>query len=103
MSTFTLTHQVNDDDREELLAGLGAYNRQFISRDNWGPLSVSHRDEQGMLRGGVIAARIRKLALYRLSLGGRNAPWQWSGQRTAGSRRAGGGKDGMSLCAGGYL
>lgn len=47
MSTFTLTHQVNDDDREELLAGLGAYNRQFISRDNWGPLSVSHRDEQG--------------------------------------------------------
>ncbi|MGF7224922.1 hypothetical protein FHW06_000983 [Pantoea agglomerans] len=38
MSTFTLTHQVNDDDREELLAGLGAYNRQFISRDNWGPL-----------------------------------------------------------------
>ncbi|SUB16794.1 Uncharacterised protein [Pantoea agglomerans] len=23
MSTFTLTHQVNDDDREELLAGLG--------------------------------------------------------------------------------
>lgn len=35
MSTFTLTHQVNDDDREELLAGLGAYNRQFISRDNW--------------------------------------------------------------------
>ncbi len=57
MSTFTLTHQVNDDDREELLAGLGAYNRQFISRDNWGPLSVSHRDEQGTLRGGVIAAR----------------------------------------------
>lgn len=51
MSTFTLTHQVNDDDREELLAGLGAYNRQFISRDNWGPLSVSHRDEQGTLRG----------------------------------------------------
>ncbi|KEY43258.1 hypothetical protein FB99_17100 [Pantoea agglomerans] len=44
MSTFTLTHQVNDDDREELLAGLGAYNRQFISRDNWGPLSVSHRE-----------------------------------------------------------
>lgn len=57
MSTFTLTHQVNDDDREELLAGLGAYNRQFISRDNWGPLSVSHRDEQGTLRGGVIAVR----------------------------------------------
>ncbi|MDY0899385.1 MULTISPECIES: GNAT family N-acetyltransferase [Pantoea] len=57
MSTFTLTHQVNDDDREALLAGLGAYNRQFISRDNWGPLSVSHRDEQGTLRGGVIAAR----------------------------------------------
>lgn len=57
MSTFTLTHQQNDDDREELLAGLGAYNRQFISRENWGPLSVSHRDAEGVLRGGLIASR----------------------------------------------
>ncbi|MDH2065906.1 GNAT family N-acetyltransferase [Pantoea sp. GD03673] len=53
MSAFTLTHQLNDDDREELLAGLGAYNRQFIRRENWGPLSVSHRDTAGVL----IAAR----------------------------------------------
>jgi len=57
MSTFTLTHQENDNDREALLAGLGAYNRQFISRDNWGPLSVSHKDAEGLLRGGLIASR----------------------------------------------
>lgn len=57
MSTFILTHQQNDDDREALLAGLGAYNRQFISRENWGPLSVSHKDAEGVLRGGLIASR----------------------------------------------
>ena len=57
MSTFTLTHQENDNDREALLAGLGGYNRQFISRENWGPLSVSHKDAEGMLRGGLIASR----------------------------------------------
>ncbi|SFN33357.1 Predicted N-acetyltransferase YhbS [Candidatus Pantoea varia] len=57
MRTFTLTHQENDNDREALLAGLGAYNRQFISRENGGPLSVSHKDAQGVLRGGLIASR----------------------------------------------
>jgi len=57
MSTFTLSHQENDDDREALLAGLGAYNRQFIHRESWGPLSVYHRDAEGVLRGGLIASR----------------------------------------------
>jgi len=47
MSTFTLTHQEDDNDRGELLAGLGAYNRQFISRKNGDPMSVSHRDTGG--------------------------------------------------------
>lgn len=51
MSAFTLTTQNNDEDREALLAGLGAYNRQFISSENWGPLSVSHRDTQGESSG----------------------------------------------------
>jgi GNAT superfamily N-acetyltransferase len=57
MSTFTLTHQENDNDREALLAGLRAYNGQFISRENWGPLSVFHKDKEGVLRGGLIASR----------------------------------------------
>jgi len=57
MHTFTLTYQENDNDRDALLAGLGAYNRQFISRENWGPLSVYHKDAEGVLRGGVIASR----------------------------------------------
>ena len=47
MSTFTLAHQEDDNDRGELLAGLGAYNRQFISRKNADPLSVSQRGTGG--------------------------------------------------------
>ncbi|MGJ0126761.1 GNAT family N-acetyltransferase [uncultured Pantoea sp.] len=57
MQTLTLTHEMNDDDREALLIGLGAYNQTFIQRDNWGPLSVACHDPQGTLRGGLIASR----------------------------------------------
>lgn len=56
MSRFSITHQISEQDREALLAGLGGYNRQFIRTENWGPLSVMHRDTQGTLRGGLIAS-----------------------------------------------
>jgi len=51
MSRFSITHQISEQNREALLAGLGGYNRQFIQTENWGPLSVMHRDTQGTLRG----------------------------------------------------
>lgn len=54
---FTVTEQIEEKDRQALLAGLGNYNRQFIDSENHGPLAVFHHDAEGALRGGVIASR----------------------------------------------
>ena len=40
---FTVTEQIEEKDREALMAGLGSYNRQFTGSENRGPLAVFYR------------------------------------------------------------
>ncbi|MGL5969597.1 MAG: GNAT family N-acetyltransferase [Kluyvera sp.] len=48
---------ITDDDKAELLTGLRAYNRQFIDASDWGDICVYLRDDQGVMRGGLIGQR----------------------------------------------
>jgi GNAT superfamily N-acetyltransferase len=48
---------ITEDDKAELLTGLRAYNRQFVDTASWGDICVYLRDEQGVMRGGLIGQR----------------------------------------------
>ncbi|POP44650.1 N-acetyltransferase [Superficieibacter electus] len=52
---LTVTQNVTAEDQEELLAGLRAYNSQFIDASGWGEVGVYARDENGRMTGGLIA------------------------------------------------
>lgn len=52
---LTVTQNVTAEDQEELLAGLRAYNSQFIDASGWGEAGVYARDENGRMTGGLIA------------------------------------------------
>lgn len=54
---FILKESITQEDKEELLTGLRAYNRQFVDTSGWGDLGVYLRDEQGTLLAGLIAQR----------------------------------------------
>ncbi|HCL6626874.1 TPA: GNAT family N-acetyltransferase [Citrobacter amalonaticus] len=49
-----ITDTVTEHDQNALLAGLRAYNFQFLKTRNFGDLAVYWRDEQQEIRGGLI-------------------------------------------------
>lgn len=54
---LTVTRAYTEQDKQDLLAGLRAYNNQFIDTSMWGPLAVFCRDAEGNLQGGLIASQ----------------------------------------------
>lgn len=54
---FVIKEVITQEDKEELLTGLRAYNRQFIDTSGWGDICVYWRDEQDVMRGGLIGQR----------------------------------------------
>ena len=48
---------INPDDQQELFAGLRQYNQQYLDADQFGDLGIYSRDEQAVMRGGLIAKR----------------------------------------------
>ena len=52
--TFTLTDQPAPEDNRAVLDGLMAFNTQFAGADNYTPLCIFMRDEQGIIVGGLI-------------------------------------------------
>lgn len=54
----TVVEHISESDKEDLLAGLRSYNRQFISKKDWGDLGLFSRNEDGALLGGLIASRV---------------------------------------------
>ena len=54
---LVIKETITDDDKTELLNGLRAYNRQFIDPTDWGDICVYLRDEQNVMRGGLIGQR----------------------------------------------
>ena len=49
-----ITDTITEDDQKALLAGLRAYNRQFLRTTNFGDLAVYWRDESNEILGGLI-------------------------------------------------
>ncbi|MGB9095570.1 GNAT family N-acetyltransferase [Erwinia sp.] len=60
---LTVTHEITDQDREELLEGLRRYNRQFFDNSNWHQVGVYLHDSEGKMTGGLIAT-MKGLWLY---------------------------------------
>ncbi len=54
---LTVSHKITDKDREELLDGLRAYNRQFFSNSQWHEVGIYRHDSEGKMTGGLIAAK----------------------------------------------
>lgn len=54
---FEIKEIITLEDKEELLDGLRAYNRQFVDTREWGDVCVYLRDEQGVMQGGLIGQR----------------------------------------------
>ncbi|WP_052285021.1 GNAT family N-acetyltransferase [Kluyvera genomosp. 1] len=54
---FEIKEVITLEDKEELLDGLRAYNRQFVDTRDWGDVCVYLRDEQGVMQGGLIGQR----------------------------------------------
>lgn len=54
---FVIKDVITQEDKEELLTGLRAYNRQFVDTTDWGDICVYLRDEQDVMRGGLIGQR----------------------------------------------
>lgn len=52
-----ITKSINPDDQQELFAGLRQYNQQYLDADQFGDLGIYSRDEQAVMRGGLIAKR----------------------------------------------
>ncbi|HDT5517566.1 GNAT family N-acetyltransferase [Klebsiella aerogenes] len=52
-----ITKSINPDDQQELLAGLREYNSRYLDPTQFGDLGIYSRDEQAVMRGGLIAKR----------------------------------------------
>ncbi|MNB87618.1 Acetyltransferase (GNAT) family protein [compost metagenome] len=56
---LTITNTITEQDQEELLQGLRAYNGQFIDFTLvGGDIAVYARDDSGTMRGGLIGRRV---------------------------------------------
>ncbi|MCU6668303.1 GNAT family N-acetyltransferase [Enterobacteriaceae bacterium H4N4] len=56
---LTITDTITDQDQEELLQGLRAYNGQFLDFATVGSdIAVYARDDSGKMRGGLIGRRV---------------------------------------------
>ena len=56
---LTITDTITEQDQEELLQGLRAYNGQFIDFTLvGGDIAVYARDDSGKMRGGLIGRRV---------------------------------------------
>ncbi|MGL5603268.1 MAG: GNAT family N-acetyltransferase [Silvania sp.] len=56
---LTITDTITEQDQEELLQGLRAYNGQFIDFTIvGGDIAVYARDDSGTMRGGLIGRRV---------------------------------------------
>lgn len=56
---LTITDTITDQDQEELLQGLRAYNGQFLDFATvGGDIAVYARDDSGKMRGGLIGRRV---------------------------------------------
>lgn len=56
---LTITDTITEQDQEELLQGLRAYNGQFIDFTLvGGDIAVYARDDSGTMRGGLIGRRV---------------------------------------------
>ncbi|MGP3591920.1 GNAT family N-acetyltransferase [Vagococcus sp. WN89Y] len=49
-----VTHDIQEQEREELLTGLRRYNNQFVDLSAWTALGIWFRDETGIMQGGLI-------------------------------------------------
>ncbi len=54
---LAVTRSYTENDKQDLLDGLRAYNNAFIDTSTWGPLAVFCRDPQGTLLGGLIGSQ----------------------------------------------
>ncbi|MGQ5291444.1 GNAT family N-acetyltransferase [Pectobacterium actinidiae] len=52
-----VTHDITDNDREALFAGLRSYNHRFINPASFGQIGIFHRNSAGIMTGGLIATR----------------------------------------------
>ncbi|WP_369310719.1 GNAT family N-acetyltransferase [Providencia rettgeri] len=52
---IVITHEVTQEDRDELLAGLRRFNLQFLDASRFGQLGVYFKDGDGVMQGGLIA------------------------------------------------
>lgn len=52
-----VTNEITEQEQEELLDGLRAYNKPFINNRGWGSLGVFCRDAEGKMTGGLIGSR----------------------------------------------
>lgn len=56
---LTITDTITEQDQEELLQGLRAYNGQFLDFATvGGDIAVYARDDSGKMRGGLIGRRV---------------------------------------------
>lgn len=52
-----VTTEITEQEQEELLDGLRAYNAPFITSRDWGALGIFCRDAEGKMTGGLIGSR----------------------------------------------
>ncbi|HHR6078247.1 TPA: GNAT family N-acetyltransferase [Providencia alcalifaciens] len=53
---ITVTHEITPEDKEELFTGLRSYNRSFLQNSYFGQLGVYSKDENGVMKGGLLAS-----------------------------------------------
>ena len=51
-----ITHQIVDEDRNAVLAGLRQHNIQYLKENSFGQLAVYAKNEIGMITGGLLAS-----------------------------------------------
>jgi len=54
---ITVVHDITDNDRNELLAGIRSYNAQFINASEWKQLGIFYKDQDDVMQGGLIASQ----------------------------------------------
>ena len=51
-----ITHQIGDEDREAVLAGLRKFNIQYLNANSFGQLAIYSKNEMGLIIGGLLAS-----------------------------------------------
>ncbi len=51
-----ITHQIADEDRNAVLAGLRQHNIQYLKENSFGQLAVYAKNEIGVIIGGLLAS-----------------------------------------------